>query len=225
MFGDIERPKPLTNRCIVLDLDETLVHTQVDPDNSLFESQIFQDPKLYGYRERCYRITMEDVVHRKGTGNKSELWGITRPYLEDFLKFCFSYFRLVIVWSAGRKNYVHRIVDHIFRDLPRPDYIFTYDYLEKLPDNTFIKPLKKIWDLESAKNIMLPENSFIIDDRKTVFWEPNRNNGIQIPAYRPPFTLSGVQESDDELLKLKKWFQGIPKTGDVRSLNKVHIFK
>ena len=218
------RPKPLTNRCIVLDLDETLVHTQSAPDNSLFETAIFTDPKLYHLRERCYKITMEDVVHKKGTGNKTEMWGITRPNLHEFLTFCFEYFRWIIVWSAGRKNYVHRIVDHIFRDLPRPDWIYTYDDLETLPDNTFIKPLRKIWALPQFSGQISRENSFIVDDRKTVFLEPNPENGIQIPPYRPPFSLAGVEEDDVELLKLKEWLRRHHTEPDVRKLDKTHIF-
>ena len=218
-----ENPQPVTNRCIVLDLDETLVHTQSDPDVKLFY-EIFKDPKLYHLRERCYKITMEDVIHKKGTGNKTEMWGICRPNLKEFLTFCFDYFKLVIVWSAGRKNYVHRIVDHIFRDLHRPHLIFTYDDLEKLPDNTFIKPLAKIWNRSPYNNYMSEKNSFIIDDRKSVFWEPNKHNGIQIPPYRPPFTLDGIGEDDTELLKLKSWLQTTKNVEDVRSLDKSKIF-
>ena len=222
-----QRPKALTDKCLVLDLDETLVHTQSDPDNQLFEEVIFTDPKYYHLRSRCYKITMDDVVHKRGTGNKTEMWGICRPHLQEFLRDCFKYFNLVIVWSAGRKNYVHRIVDHIFRDLPRPDFILTYDDLEKLSDNTFIKPLSKLWNIEQFKSVMTEKNSLIIDDRESVFLEPNPDNGIQIPAYRPSFTLEGVQEDDTELLKFRNWLfqKDVVNSKDVRALNKKKIFK
>jgi TFIIF-interacting CTD phosphatase-like protein len=216
------RSKSLTDKCLVLDLDETLVHTQTDFDYELFEEIIFSDPKFYHLRSRCYKITMDDVVHKKGTGDKTEMWGICRPYLQDFLKDCFKYFKLVIIWSAGRKNYVHRIVDYIFRDLPRPDYIFTYDDLEKLPDNTFIKPLSKIWKIAPE---MTPDNSLIVDDRKEVF-EPNKDNGIQIKKYHPVFTLEGLQEDDSELIKLRNWLfsKEVINCENVRKLDKTKIF-
>src|SRR5690606_28748403 len=36
-----------------------------------------------------------------------------RPYLQQFLSFCFTHFDAVIFWSAGTRDYVHCILDKI----------------------------------------------------------------------------------------------------------------
>lgn len=220
--------KPLTDKCIVLDLDETLVHSSPEGNIELLkELEIFSDPKNYDLRERVYKITMEDVVHKKGTGDKTQMWGVFRPHFREFLIFCFTYFKLVIVWSAGRKNYVHTIVDQLFLELPRPHVIFTYDDLEKLQNNTLIKPLNKlVRTIPGMNKHMSLENSFIIDDRLTVFQEPNPHNGIQIPPYKPNFNLTSLRENDERLKQLIAWFKRpeVMNSRDVRKLDKSRIF-
>ena len=112
--------KPLTDKCIVLDLDETLVHSNSQPDiNLLKELKLITDPQNMDLRNRVYKITMDDVVSKRGAGDKTEMWGIFRPGVRQFLIDCFTYFKIVIVWSAGRRNYVHTIVDKLFDGLKR----------------------------------------------------------------------------------------------------------
>ena len=220
--------KPLTDKCIVLDLDETLVHSNAEANIDLLkEMKLFSDPKNMDLRQRTYKITMEDVVHKKGEGNKTEMWGVFRPHVRDFLIFCFSYFKIVIVWSAGRKNYVHRIVDHLFSGLKRPIVIYTFNDIEKLHNGTLIKPLNKLIDKVPGLNKhMSLENSFIIDDRTSVFHECNPYNGIEIPAYKPAFNLESMRKDDRALKKLMKWFlsEEVVNSKDVRKLDKSKIF-
>ena len=115
--------RSLTQHAIILDIDETLVHTCEDM-NQFHSLRIFTDPKMIGLRRRSYVVTLDDVVERRGAGVKTQLWGVTRPHLEEFLIFCFSYYRVVAVWSAGKTKYVQAIVDHIFRDIPEPQEDF-----------------------------------------------------------------------------------------------------
>ena len=219
---------PLTDKCIVLDLDETLVHSHGEGHIELLkELQIFTDSKYLDLRKRTYKITMDDVVHKKGQGAKTEMWGITRPHLMDFLRFCFSYFKVVAVWSAGRNKYVHSIVDHIFKDLRRPTVIWTYDDLDKLSDNTLIKPLSKmIKTVPGLSKYMSLENTFIIDDRLSVFQKPNPNNGIQIPQYRPDMNPKSMRVGDVFLNQLTDWFNKpeVINSKDVRTLKKNNVF-
>jgi TFIIF-interacting CTD phosphatase-like protein len=224
--------RAMTDKCIVLDLDETLVHSYTE-DNSydletLKELRIFTDPENIDLRERTYKITIDDVVHKKGTGNKTEMWGILRPYAREFLIACFSYFKIVIVWSAGRKNYVHAIVDYLFKDIKRPIVVFTYDDIEKLPNGTLIKPLDKLIEtVPGLKKYMSLENSFILDDRSSVFYEPNPYNGIIIPAYKPAFNLRSLRSDDIAFKQLIKWLMSPEVTNckDVRTLDKSKIFE
>src|SRR3989338_4538064 len=108
----------ITDKCIVIDLDHTLVSTQ-DPFGSLKELGILSNPDLIALRNRIYHIEIEDL-EKPGVGTKYDFWWIIRPHVEEFLIFCFSYFRVVAVWSAGKRPYVEGIVDHLFRDLPKP---------------------------------------------------------------------------------------------------------
>ncbi len=220
---------PLTDKCIVLDLDETLVHSHSQGNIDLLkELNLFSDPSIMDLRERVYKITMDDVVHKRGTGDKTEMWGIMRPHVREFLINCFSYFKIVIVWSAGRKNYVHAIVDHLFSGLKRPVVIFTFNDIEKLQNGTLIKPLDKLIEKVPGLNkYMGLENTFIIDDRTSVFKEPNPSNGIEIPVYKPSFNVRSMRNDDIALKQLMKWFMSheVMNSRDVRNLNKTRIFE
>ena len=220
--------KPLTDKCIVLDLDETLVHSHGEGNIDLLkELNLLTDPTNLDLRERVYKITMDDVVHKKGAGEKTEMWGIMRPHVKEFLIFCFSYFKLVIIWSAGRKNYVHAIVDYLLKDLKRPHIIYTFDDIEKLPNGTLIKPLDKLFNnIPGLNKHMSLKNSFIIDDRHSVFQEPNPKNGIEIPPYRPSFNSSSLRNDDKTLKKLMNWFMKpeVIQSNDVKNLDKTNIF-
>lgn len=221
--------KPLTDKCIVLDLDETLVHSHADSNIDLLkELKLYSDPHLIDVRQRSYKITMEDVIHKRGTGDKTEMWGIFRPYVREFLIHCFSYFKIVIVWSAGRRNYVHTIVDQLFAGLRRPHVIYTYDDIEKLHSGTLIKPLNKLIEkIPGLNKYMSLENSFIIDDRTSVFHDPNPDNGIEIPAYKPAFNIKSLRGDDRALLQLINWFNRpeVVSSKDVRLLDKSRIFE
>lgn len=222
---------PITDKCIVLDMDETLVHScvekKVDPMDALYNLKIYTDPGLLDIRSRCYKINMEDVWSKRGSGEKIEMWGIMRPHLKEFLHFCFNYFRIVIIWSAGQKNYVHPIVNHLFLDLKPPHVIYTFDDLEKLNDGTYIKPLDKlITKYPGLNKYMNLSNTFIVDDRETVYESCNPGNGILIPGYKPSFTVSDLRGKDDNLLKLMSWLQKkeVVDSTDVRTLDKTKIF-
>lgn len=222
--------KPLTDKCIVLDLDETLVHSHSQGNIDLLkELNLITDPQNMDLRDRIYKITMDDVVYKRGTGEKTEMWGIIRPGVRKFLIDCFNYFKIVIVWSAGRKNYVHAIVDKLFENLKRPHIIYTFNDLEKLPDGTLIKPLNKlIQTVPGLDKYMSLENSFILDDRESVFKDPNPYNGIEIPPYKPNFNLNSLRINDDDKLKqLMNWLHTseVINSKDVRRLDKSKIFK
>ena len=220
--------RSLTDKCIVLDLDETLVHSHGEGNIELLkELELFTNPDNIDLRKRIYKITMDDVVHKKGQGAKTEMWGITRPHLTQFLIACFSYFKIVAIWSAGRNKYVNGIVDHIFKDLKRPVVIWNYDNLEKLTNNTLIKPLSKmINSVPGLSKYMSLKNTFIVDDRRSVFQEPNPNNGIQIPQYRPSFSPESMRSDDIALKQLMRWFRKpeVMNSKDVRKLDKNNIF-
>src|SRR5437763_151797 len=87
-----------TNLIVILDIDESLAHT--------FTDTIMDELKIpHGLQAYMLNILMD-----RNNGGSATMWGVKRPYLDTFLNFCFSYFKLLIVWSAGTYEYVHTIV-------------------------------------------------------------------------------------------------------------------
>ncbi len=218
--------KSLTDKCIVLDLDETLVHSNESLAH-LKSLGIMVDPKLMDLRSRTYEISMDDVVYKKGQGIKSEMWGIIRPHVKEFLIACFSYFKVVTVWSAGKKKYVDAIVDFLFKDIKRPHVVYARDQCERTTDNILTKPLEKMIRQEPGlSKYMSLENTFIIDDRPSVFEIPNPDNGIQIPPYNPKFNIRSLRTDDIRLKQLMTWLlrPEVMNSHDVRDLDKTNIF-
>lgn len=216
--------KALSSHVIVLDLDETLVHSS--EDMAAFRAlKISSDPNLIDIRKRSYVITLDDVVERKGAGIKTQLWGIMRPHLKEFLVFCFSYFKVVAVWSAGQTKYVNAIVDAIFGDIAMPHVVYTWPDCDT-STGIVEKPLiKMIQQVPGLSNYMSLANTLVLDDRHSTY-RNNPKNGVLIPAYNPKPNINALREEDIALLQLKTWLErpeirGAP---DVRALDKDKIF-
>lgn len=203
--------------CIILDLDGTLIHTQ-DTIENYKKLNIDNYPDLL---ERSYILGIDNMDQ---IGKKSPLWGITRPYLKQFLTFCFSFFDIVAVWSAGTKDYVKKVVSNIFRGIQRPHIVWARDKV--LFNDKGQKPIKKmINENESFKGIMRMDNTFFVDDNSYVFIE-NPYNGILIPEYyRDGKTISNLRSNDIALLQLIKFFYELNGKQDVREIDKSNIFR
>jgi len=198
------------DRNILLDLDETLVHTHEHEYKG-------NQKKLYSYENEHYMVNSTDLMD-DGKIVTTLMWGLRRPHLNEFLKFCFDNFGLVIVWSAGSERYVKDTVNRVFYETGSPHYIFTQKdcYID---ENGLTKPIKYLKENNHKLNIDL-SNTIIIDDREENFYL-NKENGILIPE----FNSKSIQK-DANLLKLKKWFEkgSFTKRGDVRSIDKTSIF-
>lgn len=213
--------KPLTNLNIVLDLDETLLHTHDEIDH-LKELGILNDINI---RQRLYCLHFED--------DDTKMWGITRMNLKPFLEFCFSYFKRVIVWTAGCESYAEKIVAHIFKDLKKPDLVWSKNDCQHVKGKAKHKPLKKLMDTE--KWLELTEaNTLFLDDRDHTFAK-NPRNAIQIPEYtfvtseEDDITIDDVSKelifADDTVFdKIVDFLLANQKCTDVRLLDKSKIF-
>ena len=215
----------LTGNCIVLDLDQTLIATQDDKE-SLGKLGILSKPELMPLRSRTYHITIEDL-ERPGIGTKYEFWGITRPHIKEFLLFCFSYFKIVAVWSAGKRPYVEAIVDYIFKDIRSPHVVFTHDDLDYDSEGNFFKPLIKMIESDPVlrRNMSL-QNTLALDDNDKTYVK-NVGNGILIPAYDSSSDENDMMEDDPSLLQVKYWLlqPEVINAKDVTTLDKSMIFK
>jgi hypothetical protein len=194
--------------------------------DSLTELKILSDPNLMTLRNRVYHLTIEDIEH-PGAGTKYDFWGVTRPHLDEFLMFCFSYFKVVAVWSAGTRPYVEAIVDHIFRDIRPPHVIFTQDDIVWGPTGDVEKPLSKMFESNPVlTRHMSFGNTLAIDDNPNTFCQ-NKSNGVLIPAYDPALSIDALSRDDPALLQLKYWLlqpENVA-SADVRRLDKTSIFR
>lgn len=219
-----------TNMSIVLDLDQTLIATQYDI-SSLKDLKILSNPKLIPLRNRTYDISLEDLG-RPGIGTKSNFWGVTRPHITDFLIFCFSYFKIVAVWSAGQRPYVEAIVDHIFKDIRPPHVIFTYDDIESGPNGEILKPLTKMINSNPVLKRHMSLNTILALDDNPTTYSPNIGNGVLIPPYLPSSNdnikpnINALSRDDPTLLQFKYWLlqPEVVSNTDVNKLDKSTIF-
>ena len=214
----------MTDKCIVLDIDSTLVYTQDDnPDEELPKLQALKimDPKNIQLRKRIYYLKIDDYK-KKGDGNSYPFWGVTRPHLTQFLIFCFSYFKVVAVWSAGSYDYVHKIVEHIFKGIQMPHIILTHDDCDEI-DGLIYKPLDRMFS--KMNEYMNYKNTFALDDTESTF-SRNESNGILIPGYEPNETAISMLVDDICLEQFKYWLlqNEVMNSNDVRKLDKTKIF-
>ena len=208
---------------IVLDIDATLVHTHGDDDEFL-DLKLFTDSKNVKYRHRIYTMNLNDVTVPPGSGEEMKLYGIYRPYLTEFIEFCFDHFDNVIIWSAGKKKYVEKMCEIMFtKRNQQPALIYTYTDCE-VTDDYIRKPLKKLYEDPRLKGALNATNTYVIDDRDDTF-KLNPDNGILIPEYEVDLCPAGVAKKDEQLLKLMAWFCSNEDVNDVRKTNKSKIFK
>ena len=181
--------------------------------------------KALPLRNRVYKLTLQDVINERGLGVITELAGIIRPHLREFLLFLFSYFKIVCVWSAGQTDYVHAICDIIFEGLPQPHIIFSYPQCKK-DSGRIEKPLKYMFSIPNLDDKMNYTNTFIIDDREDTFRDVNFHNGIVVPDFRPTFTLDGLLNNENSLQQLIIWLMKpeVINCTDIRTLDKSKIF-
>ena len=209
-------------KTLVLDLDKCLITSFFNNkdedgdmlDSSIATSKIVSDLKNQDLRNRFYRIKLK----------KEEFCGARREGLDAFLSFAFTYFKYVIVWSAGDREYVHAIVNEIFRGHHKPHYVFTRDDLVYAEDEDYHKPLSVI----EAKypGIAPPTKTIFIDDREDNFRE-NPGNGFTIPQcniYTQDDSI--VTKKDTALHSLMHWLnrKEVVSARDVTKLDKKNVF-
>ena len=215
----------MTNKVIVLDLDETLVHA-FDDLNTLRRSKILEDPSMIDLRRRIFLLDLVDPVDRRGKGKVEKFWAIKRPHLDEFLRFCFDYFDLVIVWSAGVRRYVDAVVNNIFKDVGKPYVVYAREQCAKDKRAVNHKPLRQmIKNIDGLDKKMNLNNTFALDDRNTTYVD-NPYNGIMIPVYSPSPNDNALRMDERSLLELMDWLSrdDVVYSTDVRNLDKRYIF-
>ena len=164
---------------IILDLDETLISSQVLEEFNPDDYDEIQHMTFHNMED--YYVVFE------------------RPHVQEFLDYLFENFN-VSVWTAATKDYALFVVSNVI--LVKPErkldlLLFSYHCRWSEKNNNGHKGLKTIWD-----DIKIPgydeTNTYIIDDLPEVN-EIQPGNSIRIE----PFDISKKDsEHDDELLKV-----------------------
>jgi TFIIF-interacting CTD phosphatase-like protein len=171
---------------VLLDLDETLISakTETELENCNLDLSNFKV------------ITMDHYFIYE------------RPFLQDFLDWLFDNFN-VSVWSAGSKDYVFYIVEHIiYKNKKRKlDFILYADHCDLVPPKTKPKNLDYMFFGNKHTPHIKRDNTVIVDDLNKVY---NNQPDNCIPIY--PFDVCKKgSEIDDELLKIaddiKEYFE------------------
>lgn len=213
-----------TNKSIIFDLDLSLIHT-FSKIKTLEKLKIYSANNVH-LRKRIYTIDLHDVVDEPGTGVYSRMWGAYRPGWEKFHNFCRKYFEHVGIWSAGQPHYVDAIVDILF---PDPDFqpivVYNWNHCHINGDN-ICKPLDKLFNDDKIRDILRPEDTYILDDREDTF-SLNEENGILIPAYEPNPTADSIMKEDMHLQQLEEWLSQphVYHSQDIRDIDKADIFR
>lgn len=187
--------KSISNYGIVLDLDETLIKSKK------FKVKV-DDDVILGWlmSSRMFEIKLVDCTTPKGEGDIYYMKVLKRYGLDEFLDWCHKYFRVVIVYSAGKERYVEAIVDGIFKYDKHPYLVYHRDNCSVGSTGDTLKPLVDMYAENPELNDIVPiQRMFCLDDNDYTY-ENNPHNGILIPKFSPFKKLSEVD--DNELFKV-----------------------
>ena len=134
-----------------------------------------------------------------------------RPHLNDFILFCLDNFRSA-VWSSSSPSYAKDMMDHILPPTNKLEFIWSRDQCtQRIEPETgqlfWLKNLKKVkrrgYDLDRI---------LMIDDSPEKL-QKNYGNHLLVKPFLG-------DETDNELVYLKKYLESIKETDNIRSLDK-----
>jgi len=145
------------------------------------------------------------ILDMDGTliGIDNNMKPVIRPFLEDFLVFCFKNYRSVSIWTAANIEWFDVVNEKIFQpilDKYKLSFRFVWDYNKCTRqrimnyENIYIKKLERVFD---AYKDMTTDNTIIIDDNQIICMD-NPENSIIIHSYNP-------EEKEDLELKMMMW--------------------
>lgn len=172
---------------IVLDLDLTLLCTDYEDGTTPYQPRRMPGDRTYPLvrASHMYSFHMFDPSCQRDC----TMYGCFRPGYRHFLQWARTRFDYVVVWSAGRRAYVHELVTKIWKGLPQPDLVMTFNDLG-LSGDVYTKPLAKVAKLLGVTT----ERMLLVDDNPQVSVD-NPDNAVLMPEYDP-------KVEDDSLYQL-----------------------
>ena len=165
---------------IVLDLDLTLLCTDEDDGRVPYQPKRMANSKHAELlpliqRSHLYSFHMFDPACER----EMTMYGCFRTGYRQFLKWARDNFDYVVVWSAGRRAYVHELVTKIWKGMQPPDLVMTFNDLE-LNGDVYTKPLIKVANLLKISM----DTILLIDDNPHVSVD-NPDNTVLLPEFNP----------------------------------------
>lgn len=198
---------------LVLDLDETVVHTEDDMER-YYELGIPTNPNLAHIRQNTFVMRLVDVVGARGAGETEMWWVSKRPQLDLFLHYAFQTFQTVSVWTAAKQRYAEAIVGEIFKDHPRPYVLWHWEMCKYDDNGNLTKPLK---DLADYMKVPLSDMC-ILDDNMSTF-SANKENAIWMPRWDPKPTIRDLGRPDDVFIKLIRMWDAMSVADHINAHN------
>ena len=169
-------------RCIVIDMDETLIHSYLE--------ELDQDG------DKNYSLAIDMLSDRNFNSKDMLYWvqgdidvvGVFRPGVHEFLQYCSENFDYVVIWSAGEKEYVKSVIDHLYIYIDKPDIVWARNmckvetkYLGDKKYKMYTKPLQKV-----ADKLNIDKDSIIfVDDRLDYVEDGDGLNHFHIKPFKP----------------------------------------
>ena len=180
----------MSKKLLILDIDETLIHTERFPIDYLSEG-------TYDFKI-------------KSSDNEYEYFVIKRPYLKEFIDWSFKNFK-VGIWTAAGDKYASTVLSNIGIDISNLEFFYTQEHCTLKIDNETgscygVKNLSKI-----RKKYNLDEVLIVDDIHHTAI--NNYGNLIHIKEFT-------TNRDDKELLKLISYLDNIKDAKNFRSIEK-----
>lgn len=171
---------------LILDLDETLVHA------------VEKDKALVGL---SHDFSTQDYLVYK------------RPHLAEFLARMWKLYDLA-VWSAAGTQYVDRVVECIWKDLPAPVFVFSGVRSTRRFDHDTMQPYY-IKDLKKVRKRGFDARRMLIVDDIELNAQRNFGNAIYVREFNG-------EVDDNELLLLAVYLESIAGKDNFRAFEKRH---
>lgn len=161
-------------RNIVLDLDETLIHSPI---------------RINDVPRQCYSLKSHHVFL------DGDLYVIfERPFLREFLRGLSG--RRIAIWTAAHQEYAEFIVKNILKPHLARNQRFEFVWHREHCDVSEAKFNGVVKHLDFARNIFNPSDTLIIDDNNDI-----KVKGNNVYVIKP---FQGCNKDDTELLKVLK---------------------
>ena len=190
-----KRVSKKTNKTLILDLDETLIHTISDDEMDQFDQKKIDRRKV----KANYTKTEEEIFY-------------IRPGLIDFLKYVSKRFECILFTAAG-SSYTQRILTEIDPKKEYFDHILTRAHCRRVWTSRTEITLRKGLDRINRD----PSHVIVVDDVADNWRDDFENLIIAKPYYG--------EKKDKELYKIRAMLNKLSFVQDVREENRRLILK